>query len=153
MEQWMWAIWLGIFVVAIIVEAVGTDLVSIWFAGGAIIALIVSLINGVAWWIEVIVFFVISIALLAALRPTVKKLLKRNITPSNADSLIGQRGLLIDDIGPKNRGIVSINDIKWTAVSASEELEIPAGTRVEIVAIQGNKLIVRPVEETNKEEK
>ena len=153
MEQWMWAIWLGIFVVAIVVEAVGTDLVSIWFAGGAIVALIVSLINGVAWWIEVIVFLVISIALLAALRPTVKKLLKRNITPSNADSLIGQKGTLIDDIGPKNRGIVEINDIKWTAVSANEEETIPIGTRVEIVAIQGNKLIVRPVEETIKEEK
>ena len=150
----MWAIWLGIFVVAIVVEAVGTDLVSIWFAGGAMIALIVSLINGVDWWIEVIVFFVISIALLAALRPTVKKLLKRNITPSNADSLIGQKGLLIDDIGPKNRGTVSINDIKWTAVATNENEVIPVGTRIEVVAISGNKLIVRPVpEEEKKEEK
>ena len=147
MENWMWAIWLGLFVLAVILEAVTAEFVSVWFAGGAIIAMILSFIPGVAWWIPIIVFFVISITLLFCLRPLVRKLLKRNVVSSNADSLIHSRGILLDRVTPFERGSVKINDVTWTAIAADEREEIPAQSIVEVVAIDGNKLIVRKVSE------
>ena len=63
----------------LIVEAIGPNLVSIWFALGALVALIVSFIPGVAWWIELIVFVVVAATTLLALRPLFKGLLKKNI--------------------------------------------------------------------------
>ena len=78
MESYMWIIWLALFVIMLLVEASGPALVSVWFAFGALIALIVSFIPGVAWWIEVIIFVVISVATLLALRPVLKRYIKRN---------------------------------------------------------------------------
>ena len=78
MEQFMWIIWLSLFVVMQIVEALGPNLVSIWFSFGALVSLIVSFIPGVPWWVEVIVFVVISAATLLSLRPVFRKYLKRN---------------------------------------------------------------------------
>ena len=74
MFEYMWAIWLGVFVIALIVEGVTTSVVSIWFALAAIVSLIVSFIPNVAWWVQLIIFLVISVATLFALRPVVSKL-------------------------------------------------------------------------------
>ena len=97
-EQYMWIIWLVLFVAMLIIEAIGPALVSIWFALGAVIALILSFIPEVAWWIEVIVFVVISIATLLALRPILKRYIKRNNYNTNIDSFTGKRGYVIEDI-------------------------------------------------------
>ena len=59
MEQYLWIIWLAIFVIALVIEASGPSLVSIWFALGALVTMIISFIPGVAWWIELIVFVVV----------------------------------------------------------------------------------------------
>ncbi|MBQ9458239.1 MAG: NfeD family protein [Bacilli bacterium] len=148
MEQYMWIIWLSAFVIFLIIEAIGTDLVTIWFALGALIATIVSFIPNVPWWVEVIVFLVISVATLFALRPLTRKYMRGKIVQSNADSLVGRRGMLLEDIGPFQRGTVQIGDVKWTALGIEDDSKIEAGQVVEIVAISGNKLIVRPVEKT-----
>ena len=58
MEQYLWIVWLAIFVIAVAVEASGPSLVSIWFAIAALVTMIISFIPGVAWWIELIVFIV-----------------------------------------------------------------------------------------------
>ena len=78
MEAYMWIVWLSLFVLMLVVEAIGTELVSIWFSLGALIALIVSFIPNVPWWVEVVVFVVISCATLFALRPLFTKYFKRN---------------------------------------------------------------------------
>ena len=146
MEQYMWIIWLSAFVIFLIIEAVGTDLVTVWFALGALVATIVSFIPNVPWWVEVIVFTVISVACLLALRPLARKYMRGKIVQSNADSLIGRKGMLLEDIGPLKRGTVQLGDVKWTALGIEDNTKIPANTIVEIVAISGNKLIVRPAE-------
>ena len=143
MEQYMWAIWLGIFVLGLIIEAVGTDLVSIWFSAGALIALIISFIPAVPWWVEVIVFVVISGACLLFLRPLTRKYMRGKIAKSNADALVGRKGMLLEKVGPMQRGVVQVGDIKWTALGIEDDTKIEAGKVVEIVAISGNKLIVR----------
>ena len=146
MEAYLWIIWLSIFVLAVIIEAITSDLTSIWFAGGAMVALIISFIPDVAWWIQVIVFIVISTVMILGLRPLAKKLLKTNITNSNIDEMAGKKGIMLKGYDELNHGEVKINDVVWTAIGADESKAIPQGTKVVVVAVNGNKLIVRPVE-------
>ena len=131
----------------LVIEASGPNLVSIWFALGALIALIISFIPGVAWWIELIVFVVISAVTLLALRPVFKHLLKRNIFKSNVDSLQGKRGYVVEDITYLIPGAVKMGDVKWSAVPQDKNTTFLKGEVVEVVSINGNKLIVKKVEE------
>ena len=145
-ENYMWIIWLVLFVAMLIVEASGPALVSIWFSLGALFALIVSFIPNVEWWIEVIVFVVISLATLLALRPVLKKYIKRNRFNTNIDSFTGKRGYVIEDITYVRPGAVKIGDVSWTAIPANKDDTIVENEIIEVVAISGNKLIVKKVE-------
>ena len=145
-ETYMWIIWLALFVVMLLVEAMGPALVSVWFAFGALIALIVSFIPGVAWWIEVIIFVVISIATLLALRPIIRRYVKRNRYNTNIDSFTGKRGYVIEDITFLKPGAVKIGDVSWTAIPADKNETILENEIIEVVTVNGNKLIVRKVE-------
>ena len=147
MEQYLWILWLVIFIVTVIVEASGPNLVSIWFAFGAMITLIISFIPGVAWWIQLIVFVVVSATSLLALRPVFKRFLKRNIFKSNIDSFAGKRGYVTEDITYLKPGSVKIGDVKWSAVPADKDAKFIVNEVVEVVAVNGNKLIVKKVEE------
>lgn len=139
----MWIIWLTLFVLAIIVEAVTSGLASLWFAIGAVIALIISFIPGVPWWIECIVFIVISAVMLLCLRPLASRLLKREVINSNVDEMSGKKGIMTKSYDEYNHGEVKINDVTWTAIGAEEKVNIPVGSKVIVVAVSGNKLIVR----------
>ena len=145
-EQYMWIIWLVLFVAMLIIEAIGPALVSIWFALGAVIALILSFIPEVAWWIEVVVFVVISIATLLALRPILKRYIKRNNYNTNIDSFTGKRGYVIEDITYLRPGAVKIGDVSWTAIPVNKDEKIVENEIIEVVAVNGNKLIVKKVE-------
>ena len=146
MEQYMWIIWLSLFVIMLIVEALGPALVSVWFAFGALIAMIISFIPGVAWWIQVVVFVVLSAAAFFVLRPISKKFIKTNEVKSNVDSLVGKKGYVIEKISFLNPGSCKIGDVIWTAVALNEKEEIEKDEVVEVVTIDGNKLIVKKVE-------
>jgi membrane protein implicated in regulation of membrane protease activity len=149
--DFMWIIWLSIFVVALVIEAIGTDLVSIWFAAGALVALILSLIPDVPWWVELIIFVVISLATLCCFRPLVHKYMRRNLVNSNIDEMVHKKGLLVAKIDLLHHGEVKINDVIWTAIADEEKVSIPVGATVEVLAVSGNKLIVREVKETTTE--
>ena len=147
MEQYMWIIWLSLFVLMIIIEASGPALISIWFAFGALISLIVSVIPGAPWWSELIIFIVISISTLLALRPIFKKYLKRNTVRTNIDSFIGKKGYVIEDISFLHPGAIKIGDISWTAIPVNEKETIKEDEIVEVVSLNGNKVIVKKVED------
>lgn len=147
MEAYMWIVWLGIFVLALIIEAFGSELVSIWFAAGALVALIVSFIPGAAWWIELIVFLVISVTTLLCLRPLLKRFVMRNQVNSNVDELIHKKGKMTKACDELNHGEVKINGVLWTAYSSDEKTPIKEGSLVEVLAIDGNKLVVREIKQ------
>ena len=147
MEQYMWIIWLALFVVMLVIEGAGPGLVSIWFSFGALIALLVSFIPGVAWWIELIVFVVVSVATLLALRPVVKRFYKRNNIRTNVDSFVGKRGYVIEDITLLKPGAIKIGDVSWTAIPINKNAKILENEVIEVVAINGNKLVVKKVED------
>ena len=146
-ETYTWIIWLALFVVMLGVEALGPALVSVWFAFGALVALIVSFIPGVAWWVEVVIFVVISLATLLALRPVLRRYFKRNNYNTNIDSFTGKRGYVIEDITFLKPGAVKIGDVSWTAVPADKKAKILENEIIEVVAVNGNKLVVKKVEE------
>ena len=145
MEQYMWIVWLALFIVMVIVEASGPVLVSIWFAAGALVAMVVSFIPKVPWWVEVIVFVAVSLIFFFALRPVVKKRMKREEVKSNVDSLVGKRGYVLKEISSLDPGECKINDVVWTAVPADNDEVISKDSVVQVVAINGNKLIVKKV--------
>ena len=145
-ETYTWIIWLALFVVMLGVEALGPALVSIWFAFGALVALIVSFIPGVAWWVEVVIFVVISLATLLALRPVLRRYFKRNNYNTNIDSFTGKRGYVIEDITFLKPGAVKIGDVSWTAIPVDKDAKILENEVIEVVAVSGNKLIVKKVE-------
>jgi membrane protein implicated in regulation of membrane protease activity len=148
METWMWTIWLSVFVIALVIEAIGTDLVSIWFAAGAIVALILSLISGVAWWIELVVFVVISLATLCCFRPLVHRYLRRGLLMnSNIDEIVGKKGLMMEKIDLLHHGTCKINDVVWTAIAEKDNISISKGATVVVLAVSGNKLIVKQLDD------
>ena len=83
----MIVIWIAAIVVFGIVEAVTVGLVSIWFVLGAVAGLLAAVL-GAALWVQIVLFFVVSIAALAATRPLVQRMLRRDETPTNADRVL-----------------------------------------------------------------
>lgn len=146
--NWAAISWLAAMVVFLIVEAAcPIHLVSIWFAVGALAAMIVSLFGGVAW-LQLTVFCVVSGALLIGLWPFIRKFLNPHLTKTNVDSVIGSQGLVTAEIDNINAvGQVKLGGMEWTARSTSGE-NIPAGTRIRVDRIEGVKAFVSPVEVT-----
>ncbi|MBR2520686.1 MAG: NfeD family protein [Oscillospiraceae bacterium] len=136
-------IWAGLLVFFIILEAATVQLTSIWFAGGALAALITaSLKASIA--VQIAVFLIISAGLLVFVYPTVKKKLKTNLVATNADMNIGKQAVVtqrIDNIC--GTGAVKLSGVEWTA-RAQGDTAIPAGETVTVMKIDGVKLIVAP---------
>ncbi|MFA6796605.1 MAG: NfeD family protein [Bacilli bacterium] len=150
MEEYIVYIWLAVFVITFIIEALTVDLISIWFSAAALISLVLSFIPGIPFWVEIIVFFITSTAMIFGLKPIATKHLQRKVTKSNIDEIVGKKGVIIKEITPLHYGEVKINDIIWSALSVDEEKLIPNDTPVEVVAIKGNKLIVKEYQFINK---
>ncbi len=132
-------IWIGIIILAAVIEASTMDLSSIWFSAGALVALIVTLFtNNVA--AQVIAFIVATSGLLFTVRPMVRKNLKKNDIKTNADSLIGKIAICTSAIKVEERGEVKIEGKIWTAISNED---IAPGDKVVVLAIKGVKLVVR----------
>ncbi len=135
--------WAAVAVLALIVEALTSELVSCWFAPSALVAMILSpFVKDLR--IQLIVFLGLSILLLAVGRTLVKKKMKSRKTDLNADGLIGKTGIVQEPISNiYETGSVKIAGLVWTARSANGE-DIPEGTVVVIREIQGVKLICSP---------
>jgi len=151
-ESIMIWIWLGIFVLSVIIEAVEPDLVSIWFAAGALLAIILSIIPGIPFWVEIIVFLVIAFVLIFAIRPLAKKYLYKKETKSNIEEKIGEKCVVIKAINELSHGEVKLNGVIWTAVAKNKGEVFDEQAVVTIIGIDGNKLIVEKAE-NGKEEK
>ena len=144
MEPYMWIVWLVILVAALIVEAVTFDLVSIWFAIAALFSLIFSFIHGLPFWGEIIIFTGISLILLIATRPFVKKFMNSNQSKSNLDLLINTEHKLLKQIDKFSVGELKINGVIWDCETEDGSI-IEKGKLVQIISIKGNKLIVKEV--------
>ena len=142
-------VWLGVVVVATVVELMTLDMTSIWLAISGLVALILSAFDQIHWIVQLIVFVVLSSALIVGIRPIARKfLLKQMNEKTNSDSLIGKKVYMTSTASFGQMGSVKIADVVWSAVPENEEETIEEGAVVEITAISGNKLIVKKSEKS-----
>lgn len=141
MEFWLWII---ILIGSVVLEIITvSQLITIWFAAGAIGGLI-ALQLGVPIFGQMIVFFVVSFLFIATCRPLAKKYLRGNIVPTNADRVIGEQAKIIEPITESQWGLVKIKGTEWHAVSIDNK-PINTDQTIEVVAIEGSKLIVKKI--------
>ena len=143
--NWAAILWLILMVVFLAAEAATVTMVSLWFAAGALVAMLVSLASG-APWLQITAFLVVSVLLLIALRPMVRKFVTPKLTATNIDSVIGSTGLVtaaIDNVTAA--GQVKLGAMYWTARSTTGE-PIPEGAMVRVDRIEGVKAFVTAVQ-------
>lgn len=137
-------IWLIVLAVCLAVEAATYGLVTIWFAGGALISFLVSFFTD-NLVIQIIVFLVVSTILLLFTRPVAVKLINGKRTKTNVDSVIGMVCKVTETIDNFNEtGTVQLNGLEWTARSTGGEM-ISVGTKVKICSVSGVKVFVEEV--------
>ena len=137
-------VWLGLLILFAVGEAVSVGLTSIWFAAGALAALVCALLNG-PLWLQITLFIIVSILCLLAVRPLAKKYLNGKVQPTNVDRILGEEAQVTEDIDNiQGRGAVTIGGIPWSARSQNGEA-IPTGALVKVLRIEGVKVFVEPV--------
>ncbi len=135
--------WLIIFVLMVVVELLTMGLVTIWFAAGALVAMIMA-IAGAGFPAQVVVFLIVSVVLIFSVRPWARKHFNYGRTKTNAQSLIGESGVVMEDIeNLKAVGRVTVKGQEWAAVNGAGDEKLPKGTTVVVREIRGVKLIVQ----------
>ena len=139
--------WLILFVAALIVEIATMGLTSIWFAGGALAAWITALLGG-GTAVQIAVFVIVSVILLVLTRPYAVKYFNKDRVKTNAESLIGQYAVVVEDIDTlKAVGRVEIQGLEWAAKTEEPDGKIEKDSIVVIREIKGVTLIVSKKED------
>ena len=138
--------WLIIFVILLIVEIATLGLTTIWFAAGSLTAFVFGVI-GFGTTVQLVVFLIVSVLLFAITRPIAVKYFNKERAKTNAESLIGEQALVIEDIDTvQSVGRVEIRGMEWSAKTDEPDGKI-AKNKIDVVdGIQGVKLIVREKE-------
>lgn len=138
--------WLILFVVLLVIEIFTMGLTTIWFAGGAALASLLAFV-GFDIPVQIIVFLLASILLLVLTRPIAIKFFNKERQRTNAESLIGQKAIVLETIDTlRGQGRAEVNGMEWAAKTDEPEEIIEAGEIVIIEGIQGVKLIVKKEE-------
>lgn len=142
----MWIyIWLGITALALIIEFITADIVSVWFAGGGIVSLILVACGLEQWYIHIPAFIVVSFVLLLSFRKLVLKVFDKGNEKTCAEAVIGKEFTLLTPIKFNSAGSIKVNDVIWSAVTECDKDEVPEGSVVRIKELKGNKYIVEVV--------
>ena len=142
MENYMTYFWILMIIVSLVVEAGTYALVAIWFVPAAAVSIVLSVFD-LSIAIQVVTFFVLSLVSILFFRKHLEKVLKKKAVPTNADALIGKIGIVTEDIDNINfKGQVKVGGQFWTARTNDSSL-LGKGETVEVLAIEGVKLIVK----------
>ncbi len=138
----MTVVWLVILVALVVIELATMGLTTVWFAGGALVAALASLLH-LPIFVQVILFLVVSGLLLYFTRPLAVKYFNKDRVRTNAESLVGRQAIVISEIDNlQGIGQVSVGGMEWTARSKRDDTPLPVGAVVIVLAINGVKLIV-----------
>ena len=134
--------WLVLTVILAVVELTTLGLITIWFAIGAAVAMIVALLGGNIW-AQLICFVVVSTLVLITVRPLATRNINSKVKKTNIDAVVGRKLIAKTDIDNiKGIGKVDMDGSTWLAASSIDEVTIFAGEAVRVVRVQGAKLIV-----------
>ena len=136
-------LWIIVLIATIAIEAATMGLTTIWFAGGALIAVIAAALSFPVW-LQVVLFLVVSLLLLIFTRPIAVKYFNKDRVRTNVESMIGRQAIVVSEIDNlQGIGQVTVGGQEWSARSEDEKKCLAVGTVVEVVAVNGVKLIVR----------
>ncbi len=139
--------WLGVIVIALIVEGLTTDMVSIWFAPGALVAMILA-VFGVHVVIQIVACIVISIALMILAKTVFKRFLNKrgDKVDTSVEAHTGRMAVVEEEINNRaDTGVVKINGQLWSARMEDDSQIATKGTQVQVVRVQGTRLICKTV--------
>lgn len=136
--------WLAVLILSIVVETITLGLASIWFAGGALIAIVAAALRA-PLAVQIILFFAVSLLLLYFTRPVAVKYFNKGRVRTNAESIVGQQAIVTAQINNlQGMGQATVGGQEWSARSQDPDQILEVGAVVRIVAIDGVKLIVKP---------
>ena len=140
-------VWLCLIVVLVLVEIGTAGLFTIWFAAGAVVAVIFAALDFPVLF-QIFIFLLVSGVLLFFTRPLAAKLTGNRKTATNADRYIGKMAIITEPVNNLNQtGRATVLGQDWSVRTENDTDSLPAGTKVEVLAIQGAKLIVKKVQE------
>lgn len=140
-------VWLAVMIVLIIIEIVTVGLTTIWFAAGALVAMLVSVLGG-GVILQVAVFLAVSFGMLVFTRPFAMKYINSSHIKTNYEGAIGKIVRITQDVDNRNgTGAAVVNGQEWTVRASNDDQKIPAGSLAKVINISGVKLIVEKYEE------
>ena len=135
----MVTLWLVVLIVSIGVEVATLGLTSIWFAGGAVVAVIAAALQA-----QILLFFAVSLLLLFFTRPVAVRYFNKDRVRTNVESMIGRQAIVTSEIDNlQGIGQVTVGGQEWSARTEKDGLNLQPGTVVDIMAVSGVKLIVK----------
>lgn len=138
----MTVVWLVILVALVVIELISMGLTTIWFAGGALVAALIS-IPGTPIPLQILIFLVVSAVLLYFTRPIAVKYFNRDRVRTNVESMVGRQAIVISEINNvEGVGQVNTGGMEWSARSSYNNVILQPGAVVTILGVDGVKLIV-----------
>ncbi len=137
--------WLALAIIFIIIEALTVSLVTIWFAGGALLTIVLSFFVD-SFVVQVVFCIVVSALLLYFTKPLLSSNIDKQKIRTNVDSLIGKTGFITEPAGKYETGQAKITSQVWTVKSSKNE-DLNLNDEVRVVSVEGVKLIVERIKE------
>lgn len=139
----MMIFWLALLILCIVIEVLTMGLTTIWFAGGALAAILAALLQ-VPVFAQVVLFLLVSLLMLFFTRPVAVKYFNKDRVKTNVESMVGRQAIVTGEIANvQGLGQVTVGGQEWSARSCDDQVRIPVGAVVNVVAINGVKLIVK----------
>ena len=140
-------VWLAVMIILIVIEIITVGLTTIWFAGGALVAMFVSALGG-GTVLQIVVFLIVSFVLVIFTRPIALKYITSKRVKTNYEGIIGKIVRITQDVDNINgTGCAVVNGQEWTVRAADDDSKIAMGSLAKVVNISGVKLIVEQYEE------
>ncbi|MDR1572337.1 MAG: NfeD family protein [Clostridiales Family XIII bacterium] len=143
--RFMPVVWVVAAVVLALVEAMTMGLTTIWFAIGAVAAAAAAWLGG-GFLVQIAVFLAVSAAMLYFTRPVAVRKLNVGREKNAMEQMEGRPGVVTEGIDPFGAGLVKVGGVIWTAICESPDIGLEAGRRVNVVRVEGVKIIVRPAD-------
>ncbi len=136
-------LWLVLLVVLFGIEMATMGLTTIWFAGGALVAIIAALLHA-PFIVQIVLFFLVALVLLVFTRPVAVRYFNKDRIRTNVESVVGMQAIVTEEIDNlQEKGKVTVNGMEWTARNVAAEKPIEAGAVVTVESVSGVKLMVR----------
>ncbi|MBE7066494.1 MAG: NfeD family protein [Ruminococcaceae bacterium] len=141
----LWIVWVAIFIICLLAEAITPQLTTVWFSLGSLVALIVYFIVPEMIWLQIVCFIVVTAIAIIFTRKAARRFLRGRVQPTNADRCLGAEAVVIEDINNiQGLGQVKVKGEVWSAKSQNNEI-IEKDSIVRIEKIEGVKVIVAKI--------